>query len=361
MGHDLEDAVRRRFDGEISALPLPRAAGVADVRARAYRRRARRSVTLVVAAVVGGAATLSVSDAVRSAAQDGRHSIASTAGERAGSVVFARSAEADGSDSNLALLEPSGSLQELTADHVWEGDPSASPDGRLVAFERATRSGIAIVVRDLVTTEETYVTDGSSWATSPAWSPDGAALAFAEGVTDRGAAHIFVVDLATNERTRVTSGATQDADPSFSPDGRRLAFSRLDAGRTRIVVHDLDSDTEMALVVSPTDPLQPAWSPDGRRIAFIASSTSIRDANAIYVYHFATDEASQLVDSAIHQGAPAWSGDGSWIVFYEHSDHPDLPETPRPMFDVFVMRADGTEVTKLTDLRQPTFPHPSWL
>ena len=57
----------------------------------------------------------------------------------------------------------------------------------------------------------------------PAWSPDGARIAFVS--TRDGNPEIYVMNADGTSPVRLTSYAGYDADPAWSPDGSRIAFS----------------------------------------------------------------------------------------------------------------------------------------
>lgn len=80
----------------------------------------------------------------------------------------------------------------------------------------------------------------------------------------------------------------------------------------------------------------PAWSPDGGRIAFYSE----RDGNAdIYVMKADGTGVTRLTDTKADEGYPAWSPDGRTISFDSDRDG---------NFDIFAMNADGTNVRPLT-------------
>jgi len=112
------------------------------------------------------------------------------------------------------------------------------------------------------------LTNNPTIDTDPAWSPDGARIAFS---SDRNGNHdIYVMSADGSGVTRVTTNPTLDRYPAWSPDGSRLAFSSSqcdDPSRSGYC-------NPVVFVVGPTGPPvgvgpgdDPAWSPDGRKIA----------------------------------------------------------------------------------------------
>ncbi len=92
--------------------------------------------------------------------------------------------------------------------------------------------------------------------TDPAVSPDGTRIAFSA----RG--WIWVLDLATGRASRVTDGSNMDFRPAWSPEGAQLAFVRDDTRDTWIVTRDLRSGTEVRINTPALD-LDPTFGPDG--------------------------------------------------------------------------------------------------
>jgi Tol biopolymer transport system component len=110
---------------------------------------------------------------------------------------------------------------------------------------------------------------------SPAWSPDGALIAFAS-TRDKGAGlDIWVMRPDGSGARRVTQAPGIQEYPSWSPDGRQLAFhctlGRVlpsGVGDFEICVVNLDGTGFQQLTDAPGVSQLPAWSPDGLRLAF---------------------------------------------------------------------------------------------
>ncbi len=110
-------------------------------------------------------------------------------------------------------------------------DPQISPDGRHIAFVRATIDKVANEYRRTIwlatlagrgRPRVRQFTYGPKADTSPRWSPDGQTLAFVSNRGDK--AQIYLIDLAGGEARPLTAMRAGASSPVWSPDGKRLAF-----------------------------------------------------------------------------------------------------------------------------------------
>ena len=64
-------------------------------------------------------------------------------------------------------------------------------------------------------------------------------------------------------------------------------------------------------------------------------------------------DLQRLTDSLGNDSHPSWSPEGKWIVFTSarggFKDESKLTRAPQPYGDIYVMRADGSDVRMLTD------------
>jgi TolB protein len=247
----------------------------------------------------------------------------------------------------IYVMNADGTGQQVitggTGGDFW---PDLSPDGRFVAF-RSTRTGNnEIFVADLAGGTPVNISNDGGDDDWPRWSPNGQRIAFHSNRD--GNYNVYTVNPDGTDLRRVTNDPVLDQWPDWSPDGRQLAFRRgmdvyvLDAGGEEQNVRGLTN--------LPTLDQMPVWSPDGRQIAFM----SLRDGYpSVFLMSADGDTPAQPAinltpkdpadpASAWLSRAPAWSMNGQQIYFMSRR-----PSTANDV-EIFVMNADGSEVTRLT-------------
>ncbi len=144
----------------------------------------------------------------------------------------------------------------------------------------------------------------------PALSPDGKAIAFA-AIGD-----IYVMPVG-GKPVNLTKDAAFDTDPAWSPDGAQLAYSSdKNSEHLQLWVRDMKSGQSRQMTHLTTQPQGAAWSPDGKRIAFFNVDGMWRVAE-MSVVDVATGEVTKIHDSLAQPGAPTWSPDGKHVALAE--------------------------------------------
>ncbi len=254
---------------------------------------------------------------------------------------------------------------ELT---LTNGGPSFSPTGDRFAFvgpaENAKGAGVTIASVDAETSQVIY-RDPTRNVLGPQWSPDGSRIIFGIGVfnaffngfhglflkpEDRteGGAQVAMVNPDGTGFRELTSGPNNNAFPSMSPDGRRFVYRTF--GPEGAGLRIMDIDTKHVTSIGGGYDNFPLWSPRGDAIIFS------RQADGDYeIYSIKPDGSGlkRLTNSRGNDAHMAWSPDGEYIVFASSrmgfKDEVPYTDAPQPYGEIFVMRADGSDVRQLTD------------
>jgi Tol biopolymer transport system component len=241
-----------------------------------------------------------------------------------------------------------------------------------LAFTRATRTRPpAIYAGDLATGRTRRLTRAGDASDAPAFSPDGARIAF---FTDRDfppardeddpvpLTEIYVMDADGSDRRRLTRDRVYSVDPDFSPDGRRIVFEELRfVGRreqNRIAVIDVDGRNRRALTrFGAPNAVNPKWMPDGQRVVFELRRRGTTGSDIVTIAAEGGDLRNVLATRA-RETDPAPSPDGTRIAFTSDRDRPGGPRRG-PGFELYTMAVDGTGIVRLTNNRSPDL-FPDW-
>jgi Tol biopolymer transport system component len=249
--------------------------------------------------------------------------------------------------SHLYTMRPDGSdVGQLTDFATSDGEPAVSPDGRIVAFVHELENLSPVIgsipiaggVVTWLTDEDLFVTGG------PSWSPDGSRIAFA--AHDGDAQRLFVMNANGTDQRRVTGAAVHWVEsPAWSPDGAFIAFTASPlSGDDDPSIWDVytirpDGTGLRNVTNSPAhDEGAVTWSPDGERIAF---SLATGRGSAIVVRRLSDSTQTSITDGSDVDSSPAWSPDGTLIAF-------DRAPASGGGFDVWIVRPDGSDPTRLT-------------
>jgi hypothetical protein len=238
--------------------------------------------------------------------------------------------------------------------------PALSPDGReTVFFSEEDRLSVDLFLTDTETgrVRRKLATRAASprfeslqsVRSAGSWSWSGDRFVFA--AVERGVPTLVVLDMSGSGREKEISFPQfgQILTPAWSPDGGAIAFSVLDGGFTDLYVYDVDTGTLRRLTNDAFADLQPVFSPDGRRIAFVSdrfssdlSSLAFAPCQLAVVDLISGNVAALPAIDGAKQMNPQWSADGTSLYFIAD---------PGGISNVYRLDLEDTSLYQLTDVQ----------
>ncbi|MDP3853528.1 amidohydrolase family protein [Phenylobacterium sp.] len=219
----------------------------------------------------------------------------------------------------LYLLPVGGKPAPLVKDGFWACDPAWSPDGATLAYSSDREGKLDIWLRTLATGAERQLTRHKGAAVSAAWSRDGKSIAFLD---QTGSLHTVAVE--TGAIRQVFGAIWEPGKPTWSPDGQTLALAafkpysaRFREGLSEILTVDVATGAASYQPVFPDKSLGtrgddgPVWSPDGKSLAFVFASR-------LWTVQVDIKGRFQAEPKALNNevtDAPTWSGDSQSLLY----------------------------------------------
>ncbi len=164
---------------------------------------------------------------------------------------------------------------------------------------------------------------------------------------------------ASSPTTGATMTPSQLATPSPTPplivarSVPSIAYQSKEPGDSEWYVHVMNSDgSDRARLAAGQSAFlsAPSWSPDGSKLVFVSDVEGQSD---IWVIDVDGSNKVNLTEDEAADHSPSWSPDGHWIAFASLRDSPYW-------WELYVMRPDGTDVTRLTWWEDASDLSPTW-
>lgn len=195
-------------------------------------------------------------------------------------IAFIRSVVTEGDDAADAIpqlfVASTTSLDTPTQITTLTGGilahPSWSPDGKHIVFSSTSDGDEEIVIVNPDGSDAAQLTNNDARDFDPQFSPDGTHIVFASELNSPGFSEIYTMTLSGEEVTQLTEVPNSYA-PAWSPDGARIAYVNDQQGDGDIYLMDADGERSALLTIddSGAEDRNPVWSPDSRWILFASN------------------------------------------------------------------------------------------
>ena len=243
----------------------------------------------------------------------------------------------------LCVMNADGSAQARLTSNDWPRElrydtaPAWSPDGTTIAFVRtvAGNDEIWLVAPDGSDLRQLPVAAGVN--SSPTFSADSRMIAFGHATLQTGEdddlpsssdSAIQVIGVDGSALRTLTRPGVNAFDPAWSPDGAHIAYTRSsDDNNDQIVVMNADGSAQRRLTSRTLPVSDPAWSPDSTRIVF----SGLRNGE-ISLFHVAAagGKPIRLTTGASPALAPAWQPKGATTPAQQSMPTAGPPSAPTP-------------------------------
>ncbi|MCX7897104.1 MAG: Tol-Pal system beta propeller repeat protein TolB [Rhodocyclaceae bacterium] len=207
-------------------------------------------------------------------------------------------ADADGQGAQAALAS-----KEPIMSPAW------SPDGAKLAYVSFEQKKPVIYIHDLATGRRHVLANFKGSNSAPAWSPDGKRLAVT--LTKDGISQIYLINADGSGATKFSNTATLDTEPQFSPDGEFLYFTSDRGGTPQIYRQALSGGPAQRLTFEGSYNVTPRLSPDGKHLAFI---TRHEGRFRVALMDLESRQTVILTDTAKDE-SPSFAPNGRMILF----------------------------------------------
>ena len=226
---------------------------------------------------------------------------------RTGSLAFVPGSGEAGAHA-LVWVDRHGQVQPLAAPRRTYESPRLSPDGRTIAVTIGTGDRDEVWTYDVARASLKQLTfNGGS---APAWTADGARLAFSSRREGLPALFVRKLDTSASDERRGRAGRAR-VPLSIAPDGTIACVEYDTAGRDVVLLKEGDA-TPHPFLASPANESAAAFSPDGRWLAFVSDRSG---RNEVYITP-ASDPARPMQVSNDGGTEPVWRrGDGQELFF----------------------------------------------
>lgn len=276
-------------------------------------------------------------------------------------------------------------ITQLTFDSMGftkAGEAYFSPDGKTVIFQAVPKKEdvgendyqiYTLKIRDpigmhaLINQKPKLVSTGKGACTCAFFRPDGKKIIFTSSHLDPTLGRtrppkppgrynwdfneymdIFEADLDGSNLKRLTDAPGYDAEGSYSPDGKLIVFTSMRDGDQEIYVMNADGSNQRRLTFGQGYDGGPFFSPDGKTIIYRGDRRN-DDKQNLQIRMVDVDGKNDraITDNPVFNWCPFWLPSGKGFVFTQ-TDHAAYARGERPNYDLFMLKPDGSGLTRIT-------------
>ena len=212
----------------------------------------------------------------------------------------------------LATMDQDGANHQfLTDGSSLALTPRFSPSQQEITFLSYHNNTPRVYIYNMQTGRQEVLGDFPGMTFAPRFSPDGNGVIMS--MAKDGNSEIYSMDLRTRRVTQLTTNSFIDTAPSFSPDGRRIAFESDRGGTQQIYIMDANGGNVERISFGQGRYATPVWSPRGDLIAFTKQFQG-----TFYIGVMRPDGKGerQLAQGFLVEG-PTWAPNGRVLMFYK--------------------------------------------
>ncbi len=187
--------------------------------------------------------------------------------------------------------------------------PAWSPNGAQIAYVSFEARKPVIYTHELASGKRRLLADFRGSNSAPAWSPDGRQIVAT--LSRDGGSQLYAINSNGGEPRRLTQSSSIDTEPEFSPDGRSLYFVSDRGGAPQIYRMAASGGNAERVTFAGNYNISPAVSPDGRWLAYVAR---IGGAFKLQLMELATGSVTGLTDTSADE-SPSFAPNSRLIVY----------------------------------------------
>ncbi|QQR39720.1 Tol-Pal system beta propeller repeat protein TolB [Devosia rhizoryzae] len=220
----------------------------------------------------------------------------------------------------LAIMDQDGAnMSYLTDGSSMALTPRFSPRGDLLTYMNFVDGNPQVYLLQLATGAQQRLANVGAMTFAPRFSADGGTVAFS--VEQGGSTNIYAVSTGGGQPMQLTSGAAIDTGPSYSPDSSRIVFESDRGGSPQIYMMGAGGGNAQRISFGEGSYSTPVWSPTGDMIAFTRQS-----GGQFHIGVMNPDGSGErLLYSSFHAEGPTWAPNGRVIMFFQDPGGNDGP------------------------------------